>query len=167
MPKRFPSIAFSFGLILLLAGCATETAIPEDQLYRAPRTGEVAYLKGATLVESGVFAARHYGFVLMIDQKFVHHAEDNWQTPIAVSPGRHEIAVEYRQSIFKARTLFKLDARPGATYEVKITPGSKEDSDVRYCDFSLVDTATGKPVLPVSRAHVSGSLNRSNFRPLD
>ena len=167
MSMRFAQFASSLIFATLLAGCVTETTFPEDQVYQVPQGNDVARLQGAQITDTGLFAAKHTGFVMMVDRKFVKNAEENWNAPLALAPGWHEISVEYRQSVFKGRAVFKLDVEAGARYALKIEPGAVEDSDARWCDISIINAATGKPVLPVKRANVSGSANRYNFRPLD
>lgn len=167
MFTRLTAFTASFTLVLLLAGCATDTSIPDDLAYVPPASGDVATIKGTYNEDTGLFAAKHTGFVLMVDRKFVKNPEQSWNQPLALSPGTREIACEYHQSVFKARATFKLEVLPGVNYQIRISPGTEGDAEQRFCDFSIINTATGKPVTPIKHVTVSESSNRSNFRPLD
>ncbi len=168
MLTRFPRFASLLTAVLLLTGCVTETSLPEEDLYTPPAaSNEVATIMGSYQEDSGLFAAKHTGFVLMVDHKFVRNAQENWNQPLRLTPGVHEIACEYRQSVFKARTTFKLEVQAGVNYAIRIAPGTEGEAEQRYCDFSIINTATGKPVTAIKHTNVSENSNRSNFRPLD
>ena len=156
---------------ILLAGCATDDAIPADQLYRHPPagTGQIGWIKGSKLEESGLFASPHLGCVLMIDGKFVLNSKENPEQPIPITPGTHEISAEYRYSVFTARAALSFEAKSGSHYVLKIKPRLEGEGERRFCDMSVVDAATGRPVSPVKSSYVTGgpSRNQSNFRPLD
>lgn len=164
---RFASLVTLLACACLLAGCVTDGTIPDELAYAPPTTGEVAHIKGCYIEDSGLFAAKHTGYVLMVDRKFVSAPMENWSQSLALSPGLREIACEYRQSVFKARATFKLDVQPGLNYEIRITTGTEGEAEQRYCNFSIVNAATGKPVTPIKHVTVSESSTRSNFRPLD
>ena len=158
-------------IFILLAGCATDDAVPADQLYRHPPAGagQSAWIKGSKIEESGLFASHHLGYVLMIDGKFVLNSKENPEQPIPITPGTHEISAEYSYSIFTARAALSFEAKSGGTYVLKISPRLEGEGERRFCDMSVVDAATGQPVSPVKSSYVTGgpAQNRSNFRPLD
>lgn len=164
---RLAPIFTSMTLAMLFSGCVTDTSIPEELAYQVPVAGEIAHLKGSYFEDSGVFAAKHTGYVLMVDRKFVKNPQENWNQPLAISAGLREIACEYRQSVFKARATFKLDVQPGVNYELRVQPGTEGEDEHRVCNFSIINAATGKPVTPIKHVIVSENSNRSNFRPLD
>ncbi|MEI7552490.1 MAG: hypothetical protein WCL24_09190 [Verrucomicrobiota bacterium] len=157
--------------LLLLSGCATDGGIPAEQYYQAPALAEAqaAHILGSTVMESGLFATNHVGFVLMIDSRFVANGADNWNQVITLSPGWHRLTTQYSQSVFSARAEFRIEVRPGASYEVRIAPGVEDPDERRYCNLSIVDVATGQAVTPVKHANVSGGQNagRSLFRAVD
>jgi hypothetical protein len=161
----------ALGSVILLAGCATDDGIPADQLYQAPSMegAGVAHITGTKVVESGLFADNHIGYVLMVDDKFVPNALDNWNQPIALSPGWHEIAAAYQSGVFSSRTTFRFKAAAGSPYILKIAAGLESDGDHRYCNFSIVDGTTGTPITAVKHCNVSGGNNpgRSLFRAVD
>lgn len=155
-------------ICLALVGCNT-TAPSEDLIYQAPVGAEVARIKGSTTQDPGLFGARHVAYVLLVNGKFVRNADENWAQPIALASGPQELAVEYQSSVFKSRTVFTLEARAGAAYVLKVTPGIDPKDDRRFCEFVIVDEATGQPVTPVKHTYAtsSSSTSKSNFRPLD
>jgi len=158
-------------ICILLAGCATDDAIPADQLYRHPPAtlAQGTWLKGSKVDESGLFASPHLGCVLMIDGKFVLNSKENPEQPIPITPGAHEISAEYSYSVFTARAALSFEAKSGGNYVLKISPRLEGEGERRYCDMWVVDAATGQPVSVVKNSYVTGgpSQNRSNFRPLD
>ena len=166
LTRTFASLIF-----ILLAGCATDDATPADQHYRHPPAGlgQSAWIKGSKIEVSGLFAAPHLGYVLMIDGKFVINPKANPEQPIPIAPGPHEVSAEYSYSVFTARASLNFEATSGSTYVLKINPRLEGGDERRFCDMSIVDAATGQPVSPVKSSYVTGgpSRNQSNFRPLD
>jgi|GEM_PF-1715470 len=157
--------------ILVLAGCATDNDLPAEQLYQAPALGAAAAarLTGTKVVESGIFADDHIGYALMVDNKFVQDALQEWNRPIALAPGWHEIAASYQSGGFSSRTTIRFQARAGFSYLLKIAAGTESDGDHRYCDFSIVDAATGAAVTAVKHCNVSGDdkTTHSMFHAVD
>ncbi len=143
--------------------------MPEEQTYHAPasHTGSVAYIRGTKIEDHRVFYDDHFAYVLMIDGKFVRNPDKDWDQPLALTPGSHLIAVEYKLSVFRARYSFRINIKPGVTYAVKINPGVAGPDERRYCDFSILDATTGTPVTEVRRSNVSGGVKTANFRPID
>lgn len=165
--RNLPVLAL-LAACLTLVGCNT-TAPSEDLIYQPPTGTAVARLKGSTLQDPGLFGSRHIAYVLMVNGKFVRDAEESWERPIALASGPQDLAVEYQSSVFRSRAVFTLEAKAGVTYLLKMTPGIDPKDDRRFCEFVIVEEATGQPVTPVKHTYAtSGSSgNRSNFRPLD
>ena len=165
---RTLSILSLLALCLTLSGCNT-TAVSDDLLYQPPAGPSVARIKGSTTQDSGLFASRHVAYVLLVDGKFVRDGAEVWAQELALSPGQHELAVEYRSSVFRARTTFSLEAQAGATYLLQMKHGVEAPDDRRYCEFVIVDAANGQPVTPVKHTYATNSASdtKSNFRPLD
>ncbi len=161
-PRR---LALAAGLAILLAGCATTPEAPSADDYQPPAAGaSVATLKGSRITEGGMFGDVHTGFVNMIDLKSVFNAADHWDQPITLTPGRHAIMAEYHFSNFKARMNLVLTASAGSSYQLMIKTGHESTLESRlYCDFWIVDTATGAIVAPVHRAQVMGGKKGTIF----
>jgi hypothetical protein len=100
----------------------------------------------------------------MIDLKSIPAAAEHWSDAIALAPGKRSIMAEYHVSNFKARTSFVLPARAGESYQLMIQPGHENTPDQKlYCDFWIIDTATGKPVVPVHHTQVMGGKKGTIF----
>jgi hypothetical protein len=146
----------------LLSVCATDDSIPVEQYYQAPSLDnvQVAHIRGSFIVESGVIAINHVGFVLMVDDKVEQNGPELWNRSLALSPGWHKITGEYRQSVFRPRADFKIEAQPGTSYELEIAPSDEGSEERPFCRISIVDAATGKPITAIKRCNVSGGENR-------
>ena len=153
---------------LMLGGCNT-TAPSEDLLYQPPAGPSVARIMGSTTQDSGLFGSRHVAYVLLVNGKFVRDAEEAWARNLTLAPGPQDLAVEYRSSVFRARTVFILEAKAGATYLLQMKHGVESPDERRYCEFVIVDAANGQPVTPVKHVYATNSASdtKSNFRPLD
>lgn len=165
--RNLPVLAL-LAACLALVGCNT-TAPSEDLIYQPPTGTAIARLKGSSLQDPGLFGSRHIAYVLMVNGKFVRDAEENWERPIALASGPQDLAVEYQSSVFRSRAVFTLEAKAGVTYVLKMTPGVDPKDDRRFCEFVIVEEATGQPVTPVKHTYATSvsSGSRSNFRPLD
>lgn len=140
----------------------------EEQIYQPPAASAAASITGSQLQDPGLFGSRHVAYVMMVDGKFVREAEEAWSQPLTLRPGSRDLAVEYRSSVFRSRSVFTIEAKAGAKYVLQMTPGVDAD-DRRFCEFVIVDADTGQPVTPVKHTYAtsSSSGSRSNFRPLD
>ncbi len=138
-------------------------------MYQPPAAAATARIKGSTLQDPGLFGSRHVAYVLMVNGKFVRDPEENWAQSLALASGPQDLAVEYRSSVFRSRTVFSLEAKAGATYLLQMTPGIDPKDDRRYCEFVIVDETTGQPVTPVKHTYATSTSSgtKSNFRPLD
>ena len=134
-----------------------DRVVVEAPLQLRARGTPVAFVKGTRLGEDGIFQSSHRGFVSMVDLKPVADAVDHWDELLAVTPGQHTIAVEYRYSNLMSRAYLPLHARAGVTYQVMIEHGREATEDGRlFSDIWLVDTATGKPVTAIYHRQVTG-----------
>lgn len=162
------SLLVTISMVAILSGCESASDIPIEDAYQPPSAGAaVAYVRGTSISESGLFGNEHRGFVGMIDLKPVRSAADHWSDPIALTPGRHTIAAEYRYSNFMTRAYLPLDAKAGVTYQVMIKDGHDDSPQARlYNDFWIVDSATGDPVTPVYHRQVTGGKKGGSlFKP--
>ena len=153
------------GLTALFSGCATTPAPLADDEYQPPvSTAGRASLKGSRLTEGGLFGEVHTGYIYMIDLKSVRDAAAGWETPIALAPGKHTVMAEYRFSNFKARATLQFAATPGASYQLMIKHGRESTTEVKlFCEFWVIDTATGQTVSKVQHAQVMGGKKGTIF----
>lgn len=151
------------GLWVVLTGCSTAPGGADDA-YQAPVAVPglaVATLKGSSIKEGGLFGSEHRGFVSMIDLKAVPDAAGRWDEPIGLSPGKRNIAADYRYSNFMTRAYLVLEAKAGSNYQLMIKQ-SREDGRM-FNDFWIVDLATGKNVTPVLHRQVTGGKKGTIF----
>jgi len=153
------------GLATLLVGCATSPQAPSADDYQPPVAGaSVATLKGSRFTEGGLFGEEHTGFVYMIDLQSVSGARDHWDQAIALTPGKHAIMAEYRFSNFKARATLALTASAGHSYQLMFKYGRDNTPELTlFCNFWMVDWATGETVTPIHRAQVMGGKQGTIF----
>lgn len=165
--KRFSSISSLAAIALgaIVAGCGTVSDVPIEDAYQPPPPGApVAYLKGTSISESGLFGSEHRGFIGMIDLKSIPGAIDRWSDPIALAPGKHTIVAEYRFSNFMTRAYLPLDAQAGVTYQLMIRNSRDAVQDRSYNDFWIVNSATGDAVTPVYHRPLTGGKKGTLFR---
>ena len=156
------------GMVAVLTGCETVSDVPMEDAYQPPPAGApVAFLKGTSISEGGLFGTDHRGFVAMVDLKTVLDAADHWSDSLPLTTGRHTIAAEYRYSNFMTRAYLTLEAKAGVTYQLMIKSGHDESPQARlYSDFWIVDAATGEPVTPVFRRQATGGKKGGSlFKP--
>jgi len=154
---------------LALAACNT-TPMPDGASVYQPPTGPgAAWIRGSMHQDSGLLASRHVGYVLMVNRQFAAAGEKGWDQPLALTPGPQDITVAYRSSVFRSQAGLSFEARAGVTYVVAIKTGFEGADERRYCEFTIVDAATGQPVTESKHTYAANSsgANRTTFRPLD
>jgi len=160
--RCLPLLAIAAGLFVT-AGCHTKTKVPSDSGYAVPSPGtEVATITGSRR-RPGFLSEDHLGYVLLVDSKFVRDASKAWNQPLKIAAGRRIITAEYRNGTFTARADLVLEARPGATYQLKIVNGTEGGEGKRFNDFWIVDARSGGLVTDVHHAEISG--NAAPYNP--
>ena len=96
-------------LLLALAGLSAQ-AIAQDA-YKAPVGEEVATIIGSRPISSTKKAP--LVFVLGVDGKKVSKEVGDWDKPLAITPGKHLIAIGIRDLYEE----FEIDACAGCTYQ--------------------------------------------------
>jgi hypothetical protein len=163
MLMRCFSLALGVCSVLLFAGCNTaSTGAAAQSAYQPPEKGtEVSSLKG-TRRRLGFLADDHYGYVLLVDQRFIPNARKHWDKSILLSAGRHTITAEYTYGPYMARGDIVLEVKPGTTYQLMVLNGTEGPEGSRFNDFWIVDSS-GKVVSQVYHASVSGGSNYNPF----
>jgi hypothetical protein len=160
-PHLLPALSL---LALVLSSCTTtapdtsQTAAPTAPAMApvAPVVAEpvgTATIKGSE--ESSALLDNYTAFISAVDAKPVAAGREGWATPIELKAGRHQLTVEFRRGVFSARTLLEVDVKPDASYELRFTSDAELFGKNSYCDFWIVDLATGKPVTGVMKASVA------------
>lgn len=165
----FASLALAVfaGLATFLGGCATQPVEGRDYIPPAQGARPLATILGSVTKDSSFFGSDGAAYVLMVDYLNVLNAANGTSQPLALEPGTHNITCEYRYSTFLSRATFKLNVRSGAAYQVKFEATTDSATDRRYCDFWIIDIATGEVVGARKHEQVSGGRSKSSslFRP--
>lgn len=161
------ALAVLAGLAALLGGCATQPVEGRDYIAPAQGARPLATIQGSAAKDSSLFSPAETAYVLMVDYLNVLDAANGTDHPLLLAPGVHHISCEYRYSNFLSRATFKLNVLPGAAYQVKFEATADASTDRRYCDFWIVDTASGAVVGARQHQQVSGGRSKSSslFRP--
>jgi hypothetical protein len=155
MSPRLPA-SFVAASFLLLAGCTTTTTPPSEKPATAvpamrpttppaaPVDARPATLKGSE--ESSTLLDNFTTFVRSVDGQPVSAGRQGWNQAITLKPGAHRLAVEFIRGSFFARTELVLEAKPGATYELRQTNDAQVYGQHTFCEFWITDLATNGKV---------------------
>jgi len=175
VPRSLPWL-----LLLGLAGCATSPAPvapvtpvapapPMGPTYSPPAHAPVAPsvvsppavplpdvpAKPATVVgseESSTLLDNFTAYVAAVDGHTMTAGRAGWNVPLTLPAGPHRLKVAFNRGVFAAEAELPLTARPARAYEVKFSSDAEFFGRNSYCEFWLVDTATGEPVTNRVRA---------------
>lgn len=147
---------------LLLAGCTTPTSSPASAPPLANPAAAVpaivtipaADLTPATIVgseETSTLLDNFTAFITALDDQPIGSGRKGWNQPITFVPGKRRLAVEFIRGTFYARTELVLEAKPGAAYELRHTSDAQVYGEHTFCEFWIVDLATGEKVTPAKR----------------
>ncbi len=169
MTSRLKSFVTLVTAAVMLTGCVTDNSMSDEQYYESPALGHKmpTSITGSKDSDHGFFQSKPVGYVIMVDGNFIRNARENWDHPIILSAGTHTVVCEYHHSYYQARVTFTLEARAGISYEVRVTPVTEDINNLKYCDFTIVNSATGIPRVPIKRARVTGAPSKINYTPLD
>jgi len=145
-------------IVALLCGCETAPGPAAEGGYVPPlaEAGVLATITGSRTSGEEFLEGEHTGQVLMIDSKLVRDSHDAWSKSIALAPGRHSIVAKYDHAHYMSQAFLTFEAKAGSAYQLAIKNGTEPPDEQRYCEFWIVDLATGRPVTEVLRRHVSG-----------
>ncbi len=151
--------------LLLLTACTTTTPTPAGSPAgpTAPATGSaptppaaavVADIRPATIrgsEETSTLLDNFTVFITALDGQPIGSGRKGWNQPITFVPGHRRFAVEFIRGTFTARTELALEAKPGAAYELRHASDAQVYGDHTFCDFWIVDLATGEKVTAPKR----------------
>jgi len=161
-------------LVLLFSGCATApqttTTVPVAPspsvatADRPPPTARavavrpsapagVANIRGSE--ESSMLLDDFTTFVAAIDGVPVPAGRKGWSTPVEINAGGHVLTVEFIRGVFSARSTLELNAVADARYELRFKTDAQLFGHNSFCDFWVVDLATGEIASPVAKASVT------------
>jgi hypothetical protein len=106
-------------------------------------------VKPATLTgseESSTMFDNLTAYVAAVDGKAVAGGREGWKTPLALAAGPHLLTVEFARGVFFARAGIQLTARSETAYQLKFGTDAEVFGKNSYCEFWIVETATGQTV---------------------
>jgi hypothetical protein len=155
--------------LLLLTACTTTTPPPAGSPAGpiAPATGSAPAQPAAAVVtdmrpatiqgseEASTLLDNFTVFVTALDGQPIGTGRKGWNQPFTFVPGKRRFAVEFIRGAFSARTELTLEAEPGAAYELRHASDAQVYGEHTFCEFWIVDLATGEKVTPVKRTGLS------------
>ena len=154
--------------LLLLTACTTTTPPPAVTPAGpvAPATGPAparpaapvltdtrpATLRGSE--ETSTLLDNFTVFITALDDQPIGSGRKGWSQPIIFVPGKRRFAVEFIRGAFTARTELTLEAKPGAAYELRHASDAQVYGEHTFCEFWIVDLATGEKVTAPKRAEL-------------
>lgn len=149
-------------IAVVLTACGSAPTLPPELQYQPPlSTSEVATIRGSE--EDVPLLDGFTAYVLAIDGKRVMAGRAGWRTPLSIASGRRRVAVAFQRGVFNAQSELVLEASSGAAYEIRYSTDVRLYGTNSYCDFWVVDLATGKAVTEVRRAYISRSGSASSI----
>ncbi|AOS45212.1 hypothetical protein Verru16b_02290 [Lacunisphaera limnophila] len=94
-------------------------------------------------------------YVVAVDGVAVAGGRPGWSTPIALPAGPHRVSLGFNRGVFAAHADLAIEAVSAAAYEVRFASDAQLFGQNSYCEFWIVDTATGQPVTPRVRSALS------------
>jgi len=152
-------------LLLLAAGCTTPTdskpgpATPSamtgpESSAPAPKPAPVVVAKPASITgseETSTMFDNFTAYVAAIDGQPVAAGRTGWNTPLPLPAGPRRLTVAFIRGVFTAQADVNFPARPEAVYQLKFATDAQIFGKSSYCEFWIVDTATGEKVLAPTR----------------
>jgi hypothetical protein len=151
--------------ILLVAGCTTTpqpvtdaapttpatpaAVVPATPPPSAPVDARPATIKGSE--ESSTLLDNFTAFITAIDGQPVAAGRKGWNQPLNLTPDPHRLTVEFNRGTFLGRTELALEAKPGAAYELRQTNDAQVYGGHTFCEFWIVDLATGEKAVAAKR----------------
>lgn len=139
--------------VISLSGCMSVPQLPEELRYVMPSESEVRVSRiAATMIDDKVPLFDHDNtFVYAIDGKKVMLEKEQWDQPVLVLPGVRDVTLGFEKGAHMLFAKVRLDVAASASYNAKSACKTGFLGNFEYCDFWLVDAATGKAVSEVVR----------------
>jgi hypothetical protein len=101
--------------------------------------------------ESSTMFDNFTAYVAAVDGRPVAAGRAGWNSPLGLLPGQHRLTVTFIRGAFTAQTDLQIRARSGANYQLKFATDAQIFGKSSYCEFSIVETATGENALAPTR----------------
>jgi hypothetical protein len=131
------------------APAAMETPVPE----RKP--APVVELAPASITgseETSTLLDNFTVFVTAIDGVPVTAGRAGWSTAVPLKAGQRHLTLAFNRGVFAAQTEISFSAVSETAYQVKFATDAQLFDKNSYCEFWIVNAATGEPVTPRLRA---------------
>jgi hypothetical protein len=104
--------------------------------------------------ESSMMFDNFTAFITAIDGRKITAGRDGWNVPLEIETGHRTLNVEFNRGVFYAKGRLEFDAVANIRYEVKFATDAELFGHNSYCNFWVIDTATGKTVSMISKDSV-------------
>lgn len=94
-------------------------------------------------------------FVAAVDGVPVVTGRAGWNTALSLKAGPRRLSVAFARGVFAAQAELQFTARSEAVYQLKFTSDAQLFGKSSFCEFWVVDTATGEQVGPRVRASLT------------
>ena len=138
------------------AGCASPPPLPPELQYSVPTPSrETASVRGSQ--SDSALLDDLTAYVIAVDGKRVMAGRAGWRVPLTITAGKRRVGVAFQRGAATALAEVWLDAEPGREYEVRYVTDVTLFGTNTFCDFWIVNRASGEAVTEVRRGFVSRS----------
>jgi hypothetical protein len=127
---------------------------PTPTVATQPPVPKVQYARIVGTQESSILFDNFTAFITAIDGRKIAVGRDGWNVPLEIETGHRTLNVEFNRGVFLAKGRLEFDAVANAHYELKFKTDAEVFGNNSYCNFWVIDTATGKTVSMISKDSV-------------
>jgi hypothetical protein len=140
-------------VFISLSGCITVPQLPEELKYVMPSSDEAGVSSiNATMIDDKVpLFDDDNTYVYAINGKKVMLEEEQWEQPVFITPGSHDVTLGFTKGAHMLFAKVHLTVAASTAYKAMSTCKTGFLGNYEYCDFWIVDSATGKAVSDVAR----------------
>ncbi len=153
MLRRF-TLPVLLVLLLALTGCTTT---PPPAPHASPAAALPAALPPASIrgsQESSTLLDHFTAFISAVDGRPVASGRKGWDQPLPLPAGKRRLTVEFVRGAFFARAELEFEAKSEAAYELRHASDAQVYGAHTFCEFWIVDLATGEKATAPKRAEL-------------
>jgi hypothetical protein len=117
-----------------------------------PALGEGAPATITGSEETSTMLDNFTAFVAEIDGVPVAAGRAGWNTSLTLKPGVRRLTLGFKRGVFSAQTIVELNVESRTAYQVRFASDAELFGKNSYCEFWIVNAATGAPVSPRIRS---------------
>ena len=91
-------------------------------------------------------------FVVEIDGVPVAAGREGWNTALPLRPGVRRLTLGFKRGVFTSQAMLELNVQSRAAYQVQFASDAELFGKNSYCEFWVVNTASGQPATPRVRS---------------